>query len=292
MRKLLLCLMLASILPSTYAQNAEQRASTEKMYQQESVRNTALREYALAKGIADGRRARFQELYSHFEINSRLYDQLYHVDHLYMQPKKQKNVNGIIRYEDDPAYNGFLIQPAIILTGTNIMQLANSGKSKERTSARYAIGAEAQFVSAPLYWKTFLISPDDLMQQGPADDPILQPRNEDEKAYMLKLYQIGMSEGNAQASMEVENRVKTLGTMISGMVIGRVLMDKNVLTMPKVTTEYIPVSGNNTLITFDTSAARIVEGSRFNLDASTYKAFVHQPNPLAMQESNNSQSPK
>jgi hypothetical protein len=270
MHKYIFSALLAISSPFVVA--AERTEAETAAIQQESVRQVALREYAVSKGIADGRRVRFSEMQQTFQRTSTMLDQLYFVDNLYMQPRK-KSGNS---YKNDKAYNGFLIQPPIVLSGEDITQIGNSGKSKEHSSVRYLIAAEAQFVSAPLYWQTFLVSPDDLSMQGPADEAILQPRTDAEKLYMANLYQLGLQEGRSQADMEMQNRIKTLTTMIRGMRLGRIFMDKGMMTEPQVTTQYVPTSGNNTQLTLDTRVAKIVEASAFVLDPSQYKAFVEK----------------
>ena len=250
-----------------------------------SARASALREFALSKGLAEGRKARFKDIYQYFEQNKRVLDTIYQVDHLYMQPRKKQTIrllNGLeqTKYKDDPAFKGFLIQPPIILEGNDIMQIASDGQRKEKSTIRYGIAANAQFVSAPLYWQTFLVAPEDLIAQGPADDPLLQPRDEQERAMMLAFYQVGFNEGVSQATSEVQTRTKTLATMVAGMHYGRILMEKNILDEPEVTTQYVPVSGNKTLLTLDTSVAQITLPSGFVLDPTKYKVIIHQANPL------------
>jgi hypothetical protein len=251
-----------------------------------SVRMSALREFALTKGLADGRQQKFQEIHQYFEINKRVLDALYQVDHLYMQPRKRQIVKDLTgretsRMENDNAFNGFLIQPPIVLKGQDIMQIANGGQRMESSNIRYAIASNALFVANPIYWQTFLVAPEDLMSQAPADDPLLQPRDEAERAVMLSFYKVGLLEGQSQAVSEVETRTKTLTTMITGMSFGRVLMDKSILKEPEVSTQYVPVSGNKTLLTLNTNAAYISVPSGFELDPSKYKVIIHQANPFA-----------
>ena len=252
----------------------------------QSARFSALREFALTKGIAEGRQQRFLEIHKYFEVNKRVLDAIYQVDHLYMQPRKLKTTKDFAgressRLEDDTAFNGFLIQPPIILIGNDPMQIANGGQKMEKASVRYAIAANTQFVSGPLYWQTYLVAPEDLLSQSPPDDPLLQPRDEAERAMMFQFYQVGYNEGRAQATSEVETRTKTLTTMVGGMTYGRALMDKGILAEPMVSTQYVPVAGNKTLLTLNTNAATISVPAGFELDSSKYKAIVHQANPFA-----------
>jgi len=253
-----------------------------------SVRLAALREFALTKGLAEGRRMRFHEVHTYLQENKNVFDVIYQVDHLYMQPRRMhietlKSGMQERRWRNDRAFTGFLIQPPIVLEGSNIMQIENNGQSKESTSVRYAIAANAMFVSAPLHWKTFLVAPEDLISRGPPDEPLLQPRDENELNIMRNFYNVGFNEGRTQATEEVNTRIKTLTTMIEGMTRGRILMDRGVLSEPEVTTQYIPVAGNNTLLNLNTSVARIVVPAGFELDPSKYRVIIHQANPFDRQ---------
>ena len=69
--------------------------------------------------------------------------------------------------------------------------------------------------------------------------------------------------------------------MVAGMTYGRALMDKGILAEPMVSTQYVPVAGNKTLLTLNTNAATISVPAGFELDSSKYKAIVHQANPFA-----------
>ena len=253
-----------------------------------NIRMSALREFALTKGLAAGRLQSFTDAHQYFEANKRVFDTTYQVDHLYMQPRKRKYSKDLTgkessRMENDPGFKGFLIQPPIVLIGEDLMQISNDGQKKESSKVRYGLAANAQFVSAPIYWHSFFVSPEDLLSQSPADDPLLQPRVEAERASMLNFYKVGYQEGQAQALSEVNTRITTLTTMITGMMFGRTLMEKNILEEPQISTQYIPVSGNKTLLTLDTSAATISVPAGFQLDPSKYKAIIHQANPFAKQ---------
>jgi len=259
--------------------------STSNVIPPHSVRAAALREFALTRGLAEGRHAFFSETHAHLNKNKKKFDVIYQVNHLYVQPRKihvETLKSGLQqrKWRNDRAFTGFLIQPPIVLKGSNIMQIENSGQSKESTSVRYAIAANAMFVSAPLYWKTFLVAQEDLISRGPPDDPLLQPRNENELTMMRSFYNVGFMEGRPQAIEEINTRIKTLTTMIEGMTRGRILMDRGVLSEPEVTTQYIPVAGNNTLLNLNTNVARIVVPSGFELDPSKYRVIIHQANPF------------
>ena len=252
---------------------------------QQQIRWIALKEYALTKGIADGRKIQFKNVYDYLEKNKRVLDTIYQVDHLYMQPRKKitsATWNGKQKssMEDDSFYNGFLIQPPVILISNNLHQISDNGQKKESSSRAYYLAANAQFVSGPIHWQTFLVSLDDLNSNPVPDDPLMRPRDEQEQKMMEDMYKVGFVEGQAQANTEVETRLKTLKTMIIGMNYGRILMDKNVIKEPEVTTAYTPTSGNKTRLTLDTSTATIVNAAEFVLDPSQYKTFIHQPNPL------------
>lgn len=262
------------------AESVTPQDKTQTVAKEEQPRIAALREYSMGKGIAEGRRVQFQAIKADQLSRKSELDRLYQVDHLYVRPTKTVNrelENGSTAQKeiDDPAFKGFLIQPPVILTGTDLMQLQQSGKSIDWSQIRLQFAANAQFVTAPIHWETYLVNDEDLMRQGPPDDPLLRARNEDEQKLMDRYFQIAFDEGREQARAEVIARVKTLTTIIVGMTNYHVLASKNVVKKAQVATGYIPVDGNKTQLTLSTFNARVTQDAEFNLNPETYKAIVN-----------------
>lgn len=273
-------MLLCALSPSHAADSSVQTEKSTQVAKEEKPRIAALREYAIGKGIADGRRVQFQATKAAQLLRKTELDKLYQVDHLYIRPTKlvdRVKETGVVEKKevDDPAFKGFLIQPPVILTGTDLMQLQQSGKSIDWSQVRFQMAANAQFVTAPIHWQTFLINDEDVMLQGPPDDPILRARNEDEQKVIDKYYQIAFEEGKEQAKAEVVARVKTLTTIIVGMTNYHVLASKNVVKKAQVATGYVPIDGNKTQITLSTFNARITQDAEFNLNPESYKAVVN-----------------
>lgn len=267
--------------PGVYAaENSMSQDKSHSVAKEEQPRIAALREYSIGKGIAEGRRVQFQAIKVDQLSRKSELDRLYQVDHLYVRPTKTVNrelENGTTTKKeiDDPAFKGFLIQPPVILTGTDLMQLQQSGKSIDWSQVRLQFAANAQFVTAPIHWETYLVNDEDLMRQGPPDDPLLRARNEEEQKVMDRYFQIAFDEGREQARAEVIARVKTLTTIIVGMTNYHVLASKNVVKKAQVATGYIPVDGNKTQLTLSTFNARVTQDAEFNLNPETYKAIVN-----------------
>lgn len=274
-----LCASVASM--HAYAEEPTSRASEEatKLSNQASVRMGALREFAIQKGIAEGRAAFFKEKKAEQLSRKAELDAIYQVDHLYLRPEKTisvKNAQGVMESKQvvDPAYKSFLIQPPVILTGVDLYQLKTSGKAVDWSSIRYKTASQAMFVTAPIYWASFLTNDEDLLVQGPADDPLLRSRTPEEAQAMAHFYQVAVAEGRAQAQNEIVARVKTLTTIIIGMNNYHILAEKHVISRPQVATSYIPVSGNKTQLTLSTFNAAIAKEAEFNLNTESYKAYV------------------
>jgi hypothetical protein len=264
-----------------YAAETTSRDTEEatKQMNRASVRMGALREFSIQKGIAEGRAAFFREKKAEQLARKAELDAIYQVDHLYLRPEKTvsiRNAQGVMESKQviDPAYKSFLIQPPVILTGVDLYQLKTSGKSVDWSAIRYKTASEAMFVTAPIYWESFLTNDEDLMVQGPADDPLLRPRTPDEEQAMAHFYKIAIAEGRAQAQNEIVARVKTLTTIIVGMNNYHILADKHVISRPQVATGYIPVSGNKTQLTLSTFNAAIAKEAEFNLNPESYKSYV------------------
>jgi uncharacterized protein YfiM (DUF2279 family) len=219
----------------------------------------SLREYSLSQGISDGRNVRFKEIREKLAKQKAELDVIYQVSNLYLE-------------------NGFL-QPPIILTGQNLYQQVKDGKAIDWSQIRYQIIAPARFVTQHLDWYTYLVSDEDLLNNKPAEDPVMTARNPEEDAVMKTMYKNGFVEGESQVDMEVQARIKSLTTMITGMMNYHILREKNIVSAPVVSKLYTPTSGNKTQLTLVGNSMEVSQDAGFNLDASTYRAYLDQKNP-------------
>lgn len=248
---------------STTAQMAYASDSKSDEYKTESVRITALKEHAFAKGLAAGRMEKFKELRVTSISLKEFNDQAFQVAHLYSHVSSDNAENS-------------MLQPPIIMSGEDMLQVNPTGQNYSHAEVKYEILAPARFVSSQLNWQTFIVSEDDMIYAGPADDPLLVARNEDETKLMSNMYNIAYREGQAQAFKEFEARVETLTTLITGMYQYHILREKKLIDPPEIATGYIPVSGNKTQLQLSNRIANVNSGAAFNMNTGAYKAFIEK----------------
>ncbi len=261
MKKTLISTMLASFfILSTYTYADEVQPSDIKV---ESIRTTALKEHAFAKGLADGRVDKFKELRTTILSLKEQNDKVFNVAHLYSQVSSDNAENA-------------MLQPAIVVTGEDMLQINQSGKNYSHAEVKFEILAPARFVTSQLNWQTFLVNDEDLLVGGPADDPLLSPRTEQEKALMKNMYDVAFREGRAQALNEYIARTETLTTLIVGMYNYHILRTKGIMKPVEIATGYTPVSGNKTQLQLSTRQANVNNDAEFNLNSNNYKAFIEK----------------
>lgn len=250
-----------SLSTTSYLVHAADKKTDE--YKVESVRVTALKEHAFAKGLAEGRMDKFNELRRTVLGFKELNDQAFNVGHLYSHVSSDNS-------EDS------MLQPPIILVGEDMLQVNPTGKNYTHAEVKYETLAPARFVSSQLNWATFLINDEDLVYAGPADDPLLSPRDEDERKLMAKMHAVSYKEGKDQAFKEYLARVETLTTLITGMYNYHILRTKNLIDPPQISRGYVPVSGNSTQLMLSNRQSNINQDAAFNLNPSNYRAFIER----------------
>ena len=256
--------IIASILASVFLNlasfevSAAESADTVKT---ESVRMTALKEHAFGKGLASGRANKFKDLKTTIMSLKEFNDQAFQVAHLYSQVSNRDEENS-------------MLQPPVIMTGEDMLQINTNGKNYSHAEIKYEVLAPARFVSSQLNWQTFLVNDEDLIYAGPADDPLLVPKNDDERKIMQHMYNVAYNEGIVQAQKEFEARVDTLTALITGMYQYHILRAKNVISPPEVASGYVPVSGNSTQLLLSNRQLNLNKDASFNLNTEKYKAFV------------------
>lgn len=232
-------------------------------YKTESVRITALKEHAFAKGLAAGRMDKFKELRTTSLSLKEFNDQAFQVAHLYSHVSSDNAENS-------------MLQPPIVLSGEDMLQVNPTGQNYSHAEVKYEILAPARFVSSQLNWQTFIVSEDDMIYSGPADDPLLVARTEEETKLMSNMYNVAYREGQAQAFKEFEARVDTLATLISGMYKYHILREKRLIDPPEIATGYVPVSGNKTQLQLSNRISNVNSGAAFNMNTGAYRAFIEK----------------
>ena len=254
MKKILL-LTLPLLFSHVYAAESSHELSKQEEREAKSseFRLRAIKEFAIQKGLIDGRRFRFNEIARDLNAQKPALDVIYSVDKLYIRTE------------------GGLFQVPVIITGNDLYQMDNNGKSYDWSKVRYETIADGRFVTSQLDWFTYLVNADDLNQVGPADDPILKPRNSLESTTFETYYKNAYAEGINQANIEMDARVTSLTTIKKGMINYHDLVALKILEPVQLSSSYIPVSGNNTTLTLSTISSTVSKEAKFNHNPDDYK---------------------
>lgn len=243
----------AQSLPNKYREpNPEQRAR--EYIRRNNMRTDALRQNGYVRGVSEGRVAGFQEQHALFKTMQTDMDRIYNVSNLYLE-------------------NGTL-QPPIILTSDNLLEMDPNGRGYKRTRNRREIISDARYVTEKLNWETYLISEEDLMLPTDYYDLELKARDRGEAAEERQYYTMGFEEGKRQAYTEVEQRLEKLTIIVMGMRQGYREMLAGTVTVPQTATTYEPMAGNNRQIEVGIRTNQIVEDAAFVLDPNAGRVFV------------------
>lgn len=240
-------------LPKHYKEPSPEKRAREYV-QRNNMRMDAIRQNGYIRGVSEGRVAGFREQQSLFTAMRSDMDRIYNVSNLYLE-------------------DGTL-QPPIILTSDNLLEMAPDGRSYKRTRNRREIISDARYVTEKLNWETYLVSEDDLTLPTDYFDSELKARDRAESSEERKFYKLGFEEGKQQASMEVEQRLDKLTTIVMGMRQGYKEMLAGTVTVPQTASEYEPMAGNGRQIEVGIRSNRIVEDAQFVLHPNAGKAFL------------------
>lgn len=274
MKKLIIPLLVSSLFNMAYAatdksetnkpaaqtSNSEElspEARFEKYKKENDIRITAIKQFYMEKGLAEGRLQMFQTQQDNLKELEPLLNRIYKVSHLYMDNGK--------------------LQPPVILMGKQLFQMQPDGQRYDESRIRYQTAAKERYVTTQLDWKSFLISDDDLVYRGPSGESFLSPRNTNEEDVAKQFYLLGFNEGANQVQQELDLRIKALTNIIVGMYNFYNVSTRGLLTMPEIVKSYTPVTGNQTQLTLSTETKEIAVPARFDLDSNNYMAVVGAP---------------
>lgn len=276
MKKLIIPLLVSSLFNITYAATEKSEVSStkdvakstsnselsaeerfEKYKKENDIRVTAIKQFYMEKGLAEGRLQMFQTQQENLKALEPWLNKVYGVSHLYMDNGK--------------------LQPAVVLLGKQLFQMQPDGQKYDESRIRYQIAAKERYVTTQIDWKSFLISDEDLVYKGPSGESFLAPRNTSEEEVAKQFYLLGFNEGANQVQQEIDLRIKALTNIVVGMYNFYNVNTRGVLTMPEIVKSYTPVSGNQTQLTLSTETKEIASPSRFDLDANNYMAVIGAP---------------
>ena len=219
-----------------------------------SLRTGAIRENAFTRGVAEGRQLGFRTQQKMMEGIREDLDRIYDVSNLYLE-------------------NGTL-QPPVILTGDNLLEMAPDGRSYKHVGNRREIVSPARYVTEKLNWRSYLISESDLLLPDDYYDYSLKSKTSGEAEEEKRYYRLGLEEGKRQAYEEVADRVSKLTGIVLGMRQGYKEMMAGTATLPQTVSTYDPVAGGGNKIEVGVRRRSIASDASFVTDLDQGRAFI------------------
>jgi defect-in-organelle-trafficking protein DotC len=188
------------------------------------VRRDAIREAAISYGARGGLAWRTYSIRRELETRSRYLDKVFDFRQFLI-----------------PAPSGLLIEPPIITEAMNALLIETGGQSAAVSDRIYSIINNANIVSTPRNWRSYLER-----EWGDVEPPpdILRPENDIERALWGELVQKGWAEGIKQADEIFQDDLNLLMADYQGMIRYRSLLAQGMVSPPYALQVDRGVTGN------------------------------------------------
>lgn len=176
------------------------------------IRREALEEAAISFGARAALAKRTYEIREHLDMRARYMDKVYNFAQLLIA-----------------APSGFMIEPPILTESMNAMIVDIDGQTAAVSDKIYNIIRNAQIVSAPRTWRTYLER-----EWGEVIPPpdILTPQDKEERAIWVEFVEKGWNAGWQQADDIFTQDLATLESDFMGMVRYRMLLAQGMISPP------------------------------------------------------------
>jgi len=172
---------------------------------------------------------------------------------------------------------GRVVPPVFTETKDNYTQGNNVTLRLGRQS--YKVEFQARFSSRPPHWRDYLISPVGSTLAMSSDE--LLPRDSGEQEVWRKAAAEGWTQGVEQAGVIFETSMNRLNRDFVGMCRYHILALKNMVTMPIVAEQNMPINASGDSMNLDETLLRITALPEFNTDMKEWRSLTsrHQRAP-------------
>lgn len=176
------------------------------------IRLDAVREAAISYGARAGLATRTFEIRDETEKRARYLDRVFDFAKLLI-----------------PAPSGLLIEPPVVSESVNALLIDTGGQQAAVSDRIFNIVNNAQIVSAPRNWRTYLER-----EFGTVEPPpdLLIPQNKEERIEWIKNVNKGWEEGVRQADEIFQDDLNLLTSEYQGMIRYRVLLSQGMISAP------------------------------------------------------------
>lgn len=176
------------------------------------IRLDAVREAAISYGARAGLATRTFEIRDETEKRARYLDRVFDFAKLLI-----------------PAPSGLLIEPPVVSESVNALLIDTGGQQAAVSDRIFNIVNNAQIVSAPRNWRTYLER-----EFGTVEPPpdLLIPQNKEERIEWIKNVNKGWEEGVRQADEIFQDDLNLLTSEYQGMIRYRILLSQGMISAP------------------------------------------------------------
>ena len=176
------------------------------------IRMDALKEAAISFGARGGLAWRSYHIRNELDVRAQYMDKVFDFRQLLI-----------------PAPSGLLIEPPIISETMNNMLIESDGQTAAVSDRMYNIINNAQIVSAPRNWRTYLERDWGVVEPPP---DILLPEDAEEREIWKEYVARGWEEGVRQANEIFSDDLSILVADFEGMIRYRTLLAQNMVSQP------------------------------------------------------------
>ncbi len=220
------------------------------------IRAEALKETALMVGSRAGLYARMREINQILDQRAARYDQVFPFAPLML------------------AHN---VQPPVVQVGYDNVRLHDDRAQTLRlTNALYDIVSDARFAQTPPDWRTYLYL--SAAKPEPPDESLMPDAGQSaEVALWEDSIERGLRAGVQQANRSFEVQLNRLVRDLTGMALYRELLAKAMVTPPRVSEEYLGITGSGKTMAVNDRILRIDVAAEFVRKNKKWKPYASQP---------------
>lgn len=162
------------------------------------------------------------------------------------------------------------IQPPVLISAENTLNY-ESPDVLRISDKTYKIVKQAQFVTVPATWQTYL-----WMQYKQPEIPhkTLLPRNDEEELIWQEYIAIGWKNGIRQANSIFQTNLARIKRDYNGMLLYRELLAKNMISKPYVAKTELGVTGDGNTMNINDQVLRITAASQLNTDTKEWRPIL------------------
>ncbi len=220
------------------------------------IRAEALKETALMVGSRAGLYVRMREINQILDQRAARYDQV---------------------FQFAPLMLAHQVQPPVIQVGYDNVRLHDGYAQTLRiTDALYDIVRDARFAQTPPDWRTYLYL--SAAKPEPPDESLMPDAGKSaEVALWEDSIERGLRAGVQQANRTFEVQLNRLVRDLTGMALYRELLAKEMVTPPRVSEEYLGITGSGKTMAVNDRILRIDVAAEFIRKNKKWKPYASKP---------------